>query len=379
MYYEFEIGNLFLIMGVIAVCKWLEDRLNTIRLTSVMVDTTIATILFGMLVFLHTEVVTFKNYSAGAVSFDWVFLNIQIILYVYLAVTVSSRIGMAFLTGTLILFYWERGFFSDWRAWLTFIFVLVGSLLICRYAEWLLRQFWRIWLATLIVSAAVWYTVATTMVNDTFADWAINFLMFNIQFLIVNAFNIRLRRDYNREMMLANQVSHDELTGLKNFRAFSTELNAFYTAFQEQSQSFVLITMDIDHFKHINDTFGHLVGNDVLQQTARVLTRLIDQEGAPNQAYRTGGEEFSLLMPVKNRDEAWLKDFCQRIQQTIRQQQMIVNQQAVQWTVSIGCDDVIQDDDSYLEVYRRADKDLYHSKENGRNMITIRGESVQVG
>lgn len=84
-------------------------------------------------------------------------------------------------------------------------------------------------------------------------------------------------------------------------------------------------------------------------------------------------------MPVKNRDEAWLKDFCQRIQQTIRQQQMIVNQQAVQWTVSIGCDDVIQDDDSYLEVYRRADKDLYHSKENGRNMITIRGESVQVG
>lgn len=372
MYYEFEVSNLFVILGVIAICKWLGDKMNAMKFSWAQVDLTIATLLFAILLFLHTEVVSFRTHTVGSFSFDWVFLNVQLILFIYMTVTVNSKIGMVFAVSTVLLFYWERGFFDHWYGWLTCLAVAGGAVLMCAHGEQLLHHFWWVYLAALALSCLVWLTTSLTITNDSFSDWAINFVMFNIQFVVVNAFNFRLRRDYTREMMLTRQVNHDELTGLRNFRAFSNDLNGYYDAFQESQRAFSLITMDIDHFKHINDTYGHLVGNDVLAQTARTLKQMMKSVGG--RAYRTGGEEFSLLMPLHDHDDAWVKAFCQRIQTAIREQTMVVDGQRLTWTMSIGCDLVSLEDSGYLEIYRRADKDLYHSKESGRNVITIQGK-----
>lgn len=374
MYYEFQFGNLLLILGVMAVCKWLSDKMLALEISQPKVDFTIATVVFGILLFLHTEVVTFKNFQLGTISFDWTFLNMQIVLFIYLAVTVSSRIGMAFLTGTLLLFYWERGFFHYWQAWLTFLIVLSISLALCYYAEAVLRHFWRSYVVSLALAAAIWATTALTITHDTLNDWLINFGLFSVQFIVVNAFNIRLRRDYNREMMLTRQANYDELTGLKNFRAFRTDLNQRYTDFRQRNSRFVLVAMDIDHFKTINDTYGHPVGNDVLRQTAQVLRQLVQEEVACNGAYRTGGEEFSLL--VTQRDPAWLRQFCRHLQALIQQQTYTTPQGAVHWTMSLGCDVISGDDSGYMEIYRRADKSLYASKKNGRNRTTICGNQL---
>lgn len=374
MYYEFQIGNLFLILGVIAICKWLEDKMLASQISQLKVDITIASFVSAMMFFLHTEVVTFKNFQLGTISFDWIFLNVQIILFIYLAVTVSSRTGMVFLTGILLLFYWERGFFHFWQAWFTFFVVLGIALVLCRYAEVVLRHFWYSYFVSLGLCLVVWATTALTITQDHLADWLINFVLFSVQFIMVNAFNIRLRRDYNREMMLSEQATHDDLTGLKNFRAFRVDLNQRYTDFRQRDSRFVLITMDIDHFKAINDTYGHLVGNDVLQQTAQVLRQLVQEETACNGAYRTGGEEFSLLLT--QRDSAWLRHMCRHIQMLIRQQQYQTAQGPVQWTMSLGCDVISTDDSGYMEIYRRADKSLYLSKENGRDQATICGKHL---
>lgn len=376
MYYEFQIGNLFLILGVIAVCKWLSDKMLTLQITPAKVDLTIASVLFGMLLFLHAEVVTFKSFHVGAFSFDWTFLNMQIILFIYLAVTVSSRIGMAFLTGTLILFYWERGFFHYWQAWLTFCVVLGISLAMCHYAAAVLRHFWRSYLVSVLLCFTIWATTALTITRDSVGDWVINFGLFSLQFIIVNAFNIRLQRDYNREMMLTKQANYDELTGLKNFRAFRADLNQRYTDFRQRNSRFVLVTMDIDHFKVVNDTYGHLIGNDVLRQTAEVLRQVVQLEPACNGAYRTGGEEFSLLLT--QRDDIWLQNLCRHLQDLIRQQRCQTAQGTVRWTMSLGCDVILAGDSGYMEVYRRADKSLYASKENGRDQTTICGTRLAV-
>jgi GGDEF domain-containing protein len=77
---------------------------------------------------------------------------------------------------------------------------------------------------------------------------------------------------------------------------------------------------------------------------------------------------------MADHDAEYIQRLCQKIQATIRQQVKKVDGNSIKWTVSIGCNYVDQDDSGYLEVYRRADKDLYNSKENGRDAITIHGQ-----
>ncbi len=374
MYYEFQFGNLFLCLGVISVCKWLQDKMTASNVSRQRIDTVLGALLLAVLVFLHTEVVTFKTYTLGGISYDWVFLNIQIILFIFMAVTVSSRIGAAYLTGTLALFYWERGFFTMWRGWLSFFAVLALAYVLCYYGTMMLEHYWRVLPIAFMISIIIWYTVGLQMRGDTFSDWAINFIAFALQLLLVNAFNLRLRRDYSREMTLTKQATHDEMTGLHNFRAFSADLHDIYATRADATSYFVLVTMDIDHFKRINDTYGHLVGNDVLHQTAGALADLVQDYGAGSRAYRTGGEEFSLIVRLPEHDDQQINELCRVIQYNIRKQSLQVGNDTIHWTVSIGCNYVDQGDSGYLEVFRRADKDLYNSKENGRDAITVHGE-----
>ncbi|WP_164848074.1 GGDEF domain-containing protein [Lacticaseibacillus hulanensis] len=338
------------------------------------IDFVIASVVFAILVFQHTEVVTFKGYSLGGISFDWIFLNAQIILAIFMAVTVPSKVGMAFITGTVALFYWERGFFQLWQGWLTFAIVLALALAMNKYSDALMTHFWLTFPFALVICVSIWYTIGLTSQAETPFDWLINLVSFLIQMVLVNSFNIRLRRDYSREMMLTKQATHDGLTTLRNFRAFSADLQAMYAQLEESSAQFVLVTMDVDHFKRINDTYGHLVGNDILKQTAKELRQLMHDQNNGSRAYRTGGEEFSLLIPMADHDDEYIQHLCQQIQATIRQQVKKVDGNSIKWTVSIGCNYVDQDDSGYLEVYRRADKDLYNSKENGRDAITIHGQ-----
>lgn len=377
MYYEFQFGNLFLILGVIALSKWLEDKLISQHTRQWLTDTVLASFLFAMLLFLHTEVVTFKNIGSGAYSFDWTFLNIQLVLYIFMAVTVRSGVGRGFLIGVGLLFYWERGFFAYWYSWPTLIAALAIAMVISHFGEQLLKHVWQIYLSAVVMCIPVWIAVGTATDGDQLGDWAVNFAIFSGQFILVNAFNVRLRRDYNRELMLTKQANFDDLTGIKNFRAFNNDLSQQYDEFKETQNQFILVMMDIDHFKAINDTYGHLVGNSVLKQTATALNELAKEADPDAYAYRVGGEEFGILLPVKPGDELWTRRLCQQIQTKIRQQRLMLPKTTINWTISIGCDYSSLKDEGCLEIYRRADKNLYHSKENGRDAITIQGTMME--
>jgi diguanylate cyclase (GGDEF)-like protein len=337
------------------------------------IDITVASVITAALLFLHTEVVSFRSFSEGTVAFDWIFLNVQIVLFILMAVTVTSRVGMTFLTVLLTAFYWERGFFNYTWGWVTFFLLLIISLTMCHFGNELLQHFWQIFPIAAVMCILVWTTVALTIKHYTTMDWVENSFWFFVQLIIANAYHLRLRRDYKREVQLSEQANHDELTGLKNFRAFEADLHEMYDKYEHDNNDFVLVTMDIDHFKSINDTYGHLVGNDILRQTADVLTRIMVQDGQDDHAYRTGGEEFSLLLHHHYQTQDELDQFCVQVQNAIRQQVKVVNGAPVHWTMSFGVNYVDADDSGYLEVYRRADKDLYQSKQDGRDQVTIHG------
>lgn len=152
----------------------------------------------------------------------------------------------------------------------------------------------------------------------------------------------------------------DKLTGLKNRRFFQEKLEEQFVFFNQTANPFSLLILDIDHFKKVNDTFGHQVGDDVLAQLAQILSAHARQEDV---VARYGGEEFVVILPETAVHASLI--VAEQLRQAVEQ---------AQWptgsiTISIGIATVAETDND-VTILKKADEALYASKENGRNKVT---------
>jgi len=152
----------------------------------------------------------------------------------------------------------------------------------------------------------------------------------------------------------------DKLTGLKNRRYFQEKLEEQLSNNEKSASPFSLLILDIDHFKKVNDTFGHQVGDEVLAQLAQLLK---NQARSLDIVARYGGEEFVVILPETDQNEA--KAIAEQLRQAVEQAKW----QTGRITVSVGIATAIKTDNE-TTILQRADKALYASKENGRNQIT---------
>lgn len=159
---------------------------------------------------------------------------------------------------------------------------------------------------------------------------------------------------------LQKLAATDGLTGLKNRRSLQEDLASNIALFTRNLQPLSLLLLDIDRFKKINDTYGHLTGDRVLQGLAIIL-KGESREG--DVAARYGGEEFALILPATDQDGA--KKIAERIRLCV---------ESADWTdqtitISIGIATLIPGD-TVSTLQSRADRALYSSKNNGRNQVT---------
>ncbi|WP_286924566.1 MULTISPECIES: sensor domain-containing diguanylate cyclase [Lysinibacillus] len=152
----------------------------------------------------------------------------------------------------------------------------------------------------------------------------------------------------------------DKLTGLKNRRYFQEKLEEQLSNNEKSASPFSLFILDIDHFKKVNDTFGHQVGDEVLAQLAQLLK---NQARSLDIVARYGGEEFVVILPETDQNEA--KAIAEQLRQAVEQAKW----QTGRITVSVGIATAIKTDNE-TTILQRADKALYASKENGRNRVT---------
>lgn len=166
---------------------------------------------------------------------------------------------------------------------------------------------------------------------------------------------------------ITRRATTDPLTGLKNFAQFENDLETQLEQYAKRPRPLTMIAMDIDHFKRINDEYGHLAGNAVLVSIGEILTDgVADVPGA--RVYRIGGEEFNILLPNTLIFEA--TEIAQRLKREIAQKTVTTNQQeTIHFTASMGIA-LVNEQDSLRDFYERADQMLYHSKGEGRNTIT---------
>lgn len=162
------------------------------------------------------------------------------------------------------------------------------------------------------------------------------------------------------------KAMHDKLTGLHNRAYFETILEDEWQRFRKFHRPFVLAMLDIDHFKHINDVYGHSAGDEVLRTIAKVLPQSLRQI---DMVCRYGGEEFTILLPGTNVDEA--KIILERLRVAVEQTPFTFETQILPVTVSIGAkiaDDRVHD---HHELLVATDKQMYKAKESGRNRVEL--------
>ncbi|SRR5581483_1664815 len=165
--------------------------------------------------------------------------------------------------------------------------------------------------------------------------------------------------------MLQEQATTDPLTRLKNRRAFAELGLRHFALAQRHDIELSIIVLDIDHFKKINDTYGHPAGDQVLMSVAHVLTSKTRASDLPA---RLGGEEFGILLPNTKRSGAAL--LADRIRVAIQQSQFQLGEHAITVTASAGVAAYGLDGEESLErLLEVADRRLYLAKQRGRNRV----------
>lgn len=157
--------------------------------------------------------------------------------------------------------------------------------------------------------------------------------------------------------MLKQLATKDMLTGLNNRANFDEACQRYMARFERYESPFGLLVIDLDNFKGINDTYGHQVGDKVLQKVADALRAGLR---AGDEAFRFGGDEFCCLINYANGDK--LGDVAKRIRENIAACECL---QEYQMSCSIG-GALIQDGDNMASLFDRADKALYQVKASGK-------------
>ncbi len=156
----------------------------------------------------------------------------------------------------------------------------------------------------------------------------------------------------------------DALTGVKNRAAYKSNLSREIEISRRRSSELSLIVFDIDHFKRVNDRFGHTVGDLVLKNVAQAVEATIRSSDA---LYRIGGEEFVVVLNGTDRRGAQL--LAERIRKNI-EALVFTSPKALSVTMSLGVATLIKEDSS-RKLFERADAALYQAKETGRNQVVV--------
>lgn len=183
-------------------------------------------------------------------------------------------------------------------------------------------------------------------------------------------------RDISDRIEAENQVKEelkriantDPLTGLANRRVFFEKLDDELKRIRRGRGEFSVLILDLDHFKKINDSYGHDVGDFVLVETTRILRDSLREIDVPS---RLGGEEFGIFLPDTGAEGATL--VAERLRQAIAKHVYIIDQKQqtpIGCTVSVGVATARFDDDTdSTKLYKTADTRLYIAKNAGRNQV----------
>lgn len=242
------------------------------------------------------------------------------------------------------------------------------------------RQFNLAWVLVGAITAAAMYAVRDRLGQMEINEWSLAILVLYIFMVLrqltvfgtrVTALRTRLS-DQNRQLAESVQrnkelASHDDLTGVLNRRAFMQALSHERARTLRTGEQFAVALLDIDHFKSVNDRFGHQAGDAVLKTFCEVIENAAIR--ATDRLGRLGGEEFMVLL-VSVAGNAAARVVAERVRETVAGYDWSRVAPGLSLTTSLGVA-VFEPDDTVETLVARADRALYAAKEAGRNRAVM--------
>lgn len=183
--------------------------------------------------------------------------------------------------------------------------------------------------------------------------------------LYLNKKEMEIQNHQKENVKLGEIAFIDPLTGAVNRRKFEELSMQELERSNRYNSDLSFLMLDIDHFKNINDTYGHAAGDEILKHFSSIC---LDMARSLDIVARIGGEEFVVMLPETTIDGAYI--FAERFRKNIYTSEVTVNEQIIKYSVSIGIA-LLNNDKDVKDILQRADKALYRAKESGRNCTVI--------
>ncbi|HAT55769.1 MAG TPA: hypothetical protein DCW31_11145 [Lactobacillus sp.] len=327
---------------------------------------TLSVVYFGLLA-------VYFEYSTIMVGPNFAFVNIRMLLLMYMVFYIGQQTAYIVL---LIDFATRLVLTGGTQLERSFLFLIFYAVIIflLGFAR---QRLWTSKVTTIIVTSLVliplfWLSVYVIhfpieqqiTLTDMYEQIAIFWIMDTVLYFAI----VFLDRDNRSYVQRVHQATIDELTGLGNYAAFTTTFNHDYKQAQNDGGALILVAMDIDRFKRINDTYGHLGGNRVLTTVGNMLREYAGSDKDID-VYRVGGEEFEMILTGMTLPTA--KVLAREIQVNAENKSVSYQRHEIQFTMSFGVAQLREVDDTPDHLYERADRMLYQSKGRGRNEITL--------
>ena len=221
-------------------------------------------------------------------------------------------------------------------------------------------------MALLMLGRAVYASQVGVEVSDSFATWPVNAYTFMLgavsQFFISSLFVLML--SYKLSQNLESIATIDSLTSVLNRRGLEEAALKMQDICKRINLSMAVLLIDIDHFKKVNDQYGHLCGDDVLRHLAKVIAGILRSSDVLG---RYGGEEFCVFLP--NTTEGDAVGLAERIRAGIETSPLKMNRATIKTTVSIGVADSVRAGYDFKGLVATADSAMYAAKNSGRNRV----------
>jgi diguanylate cyclase len=231
----------------------------------------------------------------------------------------------------------------------------------------------RKWIYMFLICLVVWSIALAILVPDI--NYLVKVLIYFWTASIIAGVSVYYLSEY---LVVSNQLlrrlkeesAKDFLTGLNNVRRFDSIYNRLLDSAKEKNEKLSILMVDIDHFKKVNDTYGHPAGDAVLKQLGEVM---MNSSRSIDVVSRMGGEEFSIILPECSSEQAY--SIGERIRNSVQDNSFILpDGKEIKITVSIGSTSYPETVSDIEQLVKEADKALYKAKQTGRNKVCVNNE-----
>lgn len=367
------ITSVFFILGVLTLFwvsqNWIINFFNTHHWR---VDQSLITDWYGLI---YMMLFVFGMQTAVVGQNDaWIFMNFQLIGLTFCGYFLNVRVRYYYLYPLVFIFMGFNHSLYYWESWghavtLILFFTALGRLR--KHVPLQTKQGQvALYLVTCAGFGAVLWWFMKLKFNLSWAtywqEWTYLLVFASLLYIYASMLSANAHLKQN----LVAFANHDALTKIENFAAYKTAINYQVTSSRKNGSQLTMLMFDIDHFKQVNDTYGHLAGDKILQHVAQVATIVFHANNPQISLYRTGGEEFNVIFPNYDLTEALA--VAEQLFAAINHIAVPVNDHQIQLSISIGLSELAADDQSPTAFYQRVDDNLYHSKKHGRMQITAK-------